>query len=201
MIRDGSSDGTDTTGDGHRQITWGNLLRPIRNLMVPCWACRTLTISHCLPHNATVTGTFICPINYSRVRLALQNDPTCLPFMLVEFPLSTPAFTDLIDNGILCIMLEPVQDSGTWVMYCNGQRMGLVTRREVDEDERLLIEAMKMVTAGAGIWPEKGSVAAGEYKYLRGQFERAVGTNSEAYHLKDPSEGRGGYLSVFFLRN
>lgn len=201
MIRDGSSGGTDTTGDGHRRVTGGNLLRPIWNLIVPCWACRTLTISHCLPHNATVTGTFICPINDSRVRLCLQNDPTRLPFMLVELPVNTPAFTELIDNGILCIMLEPVQDSGTWVTYCNGHRMGLAIRREVDEEERLLIEAMKMVTAGAGVWPEKGSVAACEYKYLRGQFERAVGTTSEAYHLTDPSEGRRGDLSLFFLHN
>ena len=86
-------------------------------------------------------------------------------------------------------------------MYCNGQKVGFARRLEVGEEEKWVLEMMHMVSTGAGILLHKGSDADG-YKYLRGQFERIIGSDdSEAYHLADPSYCFGQELSVFFISN
>ncbi|XVF17797.1 hypothetical protein REPUB_Repub10bG0154900 [Reevesia pubescens] len=195
----------DTNVNSHGQLTLGNLLSQIMDLLEPLWSFNKLVFSHCLSDAVTlVTGTIICPINGNKVKLCLQESTKTLPLVLVELPLSTVGFTSSIDSDVLRIVLDPVPDSGItqrWMTYCNGQKVGFARRLEVGEEEKWVLEMMHMVSAGAGILMHKGSDAGG-YKYMRGQFEQIVGSDdSEAYHLADPSYWFGQELSVFFLSN
>ncbi|MBA0860548.1 hypothetical protein Goshw_018718 [Gossypium schwendimanii] len=182
-----------------------NLLRQIMDLLAPLRACKKLIFYQCLPDAATlVTGTIICPIGDKKVKLCLkENKKTEEPSVFVELPLSTSEFTSSIDSSVLRIVLDPVPDSGItqrWQTYCNGQKVGFARRLVVGKEEKWVLETMQMVSSGAGFLLQKGS-DAGSFKYLRGQFERIVGSDdSEAYHLVDPSYWFGQDLSVFFLQ-
>ncbi|KAK9285589.1 hypothetical protein L1049_024784 [Liquidambar formosana] len=173
-------------------------------------ACHPLLFSHCSPDTFTVTGTIICPVN-DKVSLCIQQDSSGFPLILLDLPIHTSKFASFIERGISRIVFECHRETGEsprpllsvtkWVMNCNGQKMGLAMRREVTRKETVLLEMMRTVTAGAGVLPDKGGLGSGGCKYLRGQFERAVGsTDSEAYHLMDPSDCLGQELSIFFLR-
>ncbi|MFQ6634219.1 hypothetical protein Gotur_010827 [Gossypium turneri] len=182
-----------------------NLLRQIMDLLAPLRACKKLIFYQCLPDAATlVTGTIICPIGDKKVKLCLkENNKTEEPSVFVELPLSTSEFTSSIDSSVLRIVLDPVPDSGItqrWQTYCNGQKVGFARRLVVGKEEKWVLETMQMVSSGAGFLLQKGS-DGGSLKYLRGQFERIVGSDdSEAYHLVDPSYWFGQDLSVFFLQ-
>ncbi|XVF59543.1 hypothetical protein PTKIN_Ptkin07bG0284600 [Pterospermum kingtungense] len=194
---------TETSVKSHLQLILGNLSHQIMDLLVSLWECNKLIFSRCLSGSVTlVTGTIICPINGSKVKLCLQENTKTLSLLLIELPLCTAEITSSIDGSVLRIVLDPVPDSGTaqrWVTYCNGLKVGVARWLEVGEDDRWVLEMMHGVSAGAGILLHKGSDAGG-YKYLRGQFEKIVGSDhSEAYHLADPSHCFEHELSVFFL--
>ncbi|KAI4966924.1 hypothetical protein ZWY2020_035599 [Hordeum vulgare] len=91
-------------------------------------------------------------------------------------------------------------ESPKWLVYCNGRRVGFAVRRETMSDgEGWAMEKLWAVTAGAGRLP------GGGVEYLRGQFERIVGSaDAASFHLVEPlgwlgAHGDGG-LSVFFHR-
>ncbi|XP_007047085.2 PREDICTED: protein MIZU-KUSSEI 1 [Theobroma cacao] len=196
--------GEGTSVNSHHQLTLGNLLRQVMDLLSPCWAYNKLIFSYCLPDTVTlVTGTVICPIYGNKVKLCLQENTKSVPLVLVELPLSTRGFTSSIQYGVLRVVLEPVHGPGSsqgWVTYCNGQKVGFARRLEMGE-EKLVLDMMQMVSAGAGIMLHRGTETGG-YKYLRGQFERVVGSDdTESYHLTDPSNCFGQEFSIFFLGN
>ncbi|CAL4944203.1 unnamed protein product [Urochloa decumbens] len=94
--------------------------------------------------------------------------------------------------------------SPKWLVYCNGRRAGYAARREAPSDaEGWVLEKLRAVTAGAGRLP------GGGVEYLRGRFERIVGSSdAESFHLLEPigwpevnggGSGDGG-LSIFFHR-
>nr|CAB3498321.1 unnamed protein product [Digitaria exilis] len=96
----------------------------------------------------------------------------------------------------------PLLASATWLVYCNGRRVGYAARREAPSDaEGWVLEKLRAVTAGAGRLP------GGGVEYLRGRFERIVGSSdAESFHLLEPigwpevnGDGDGG-LSIFFHR-
>lgn len=198
----------DTTSNvkSRLQSTLGNLPQQIMDLLVSfCRECNKLIFSHCLSGAATlVTGTIICPmINGTKVKLCLQENTKTLSLLLIELPLCTAAITSSINRGgVLRIVLDPVPNSGVmqrWVTYCNGLKVGVARRMEAGTEDKWVLEMMHMISAGAGILLHKGTDAGG-YKYLRGQFEKIVGSDdSEAYHLADPSYCFEQELSVFFL--
>ncbi|KAE8655125.1 CAP protein [Hibiscus syriacus] len=181
-----------------------NLLNQIMELLAPLRSLNGLIFSHCLPGAATlVTGTIICPINSRKIKLCLKENTKANPLVFIELPLASTEFTSSIDSGVLRIVLDPVPDSGItqrWLTYCNGQKVGFARRLKVGQEEKWVLEMMQMVSSGAGFLPQNSSTDAGGFKYLRGQFERIVGSDgSEAYHLVDPAYWLGQDLSVFFL--
>ncbi|MBA0590477.1 hypothetical protein Gorai_019182 [Gossypium raimondii] len=195
----------------YKQVVWKNSSE-LGCAQATCKDQTSLTIcfynppgNYCLPDAATlVTGTIICPIGDKKVKLCLkENNKTEEPSVFVELPLSTSEFTSSIDSSVLRIVLDPVPDSGItqrWQTYCNGQKVGFARRLVVGKEEKWVLETMQMVSSGAGFLLQKGP-DAGSFKYLRGQFERIVGSDdSEAYHLVDPSYWFGQDLSVFFLQ-
>ncbi|OMO84201.1 hypothetical protein COLO4_22165 [Corchorus olitorius] len=199
-------DGCENTSfRSHLQQALGNLLRQIIDFLQPCWAYNKLIFFRCFPNAIPlVTGTIICPINGNKIKLCLQETTKSVHYVLIELPISTAAFSSSIQCGVLRIVLEPVLDPGrsseSWTTYCNGKKVGFARMLGAGE-EQWLLQMMEMVSAGAGILLHKDSEAGG-YKYLRGQFDRVVGSDdSEAYHLVDPSYCFGQELSIFFLNN
>ncbi|XP_062209021.1 protein MIZU-KUSSEI 1-like [Phragmites australis] len=92
-------------------------------------------------------------------------------------------------------------NSPKWLVYCNGRRVGFAARREKPSDaEGWVLEKLWAVTAGAGRLP------GGGVEYLRGRFERIVGSSdAESFHLVEPIGWQGvnggdGGLSIFFHR-
>ncbi|KAF8405149.1 hypothetical protein HHK36_010047 [Tetracentron sinense] len=192
-----------------QQQTWWNLLHPIMDLVIPCWTCQwepLLFFFNSSPQTITVTGTIICP-RYDKVRLCIQEHSGSFPFLLLDLPLHTCDFASHIRHGVTRIVLESNRGDSpesllsvpTWVMHCNGRRLGFATRRQMTDKDAWLLETMRTVSAGAGILPGKAPNSTG-FKYLRGTFDRVLGSDSEAYYLNDPSGCFAQELSVFFLR-
>ncbi|XP_077233378.1 protein MIZU-KUSSEI 1-like [Tasmannia lanceolata] len=193
--------------DNVQEYTWWGLLRPIIDLLIPCWGWESSSLFS--DSSRTITGTIICPTK-DRVRLCLQHRPTTSPTLLLDLPLQTSDFASEIRRGMSRIALEcdrvdsspcgPLLESPRWAMNCNGRKVGFATRRKITEKDRWLLEMMRMVSTGAGIIPRKSS-ESDECKYLRVNFVRVVGSmDSESYHLVDPSGCLGQELSLFFVR-
>lgn len=189
-----------------QQLRWWDLLRSIAALVSPC---HSRLFSACVPGTCIVTGTIICSIN-SKVRLYIQEDSDDgFPFIILDLPINTSQLAGLMRYGAARILLQrdrdldwsnqPFLSAISWAMHCNGQKMGYAVRREVTEEDKLLLDTMRTISTGAGILPGK-ECGLGNCKYLRGQFERVVSSNySEAYYLIDPSGCSGQELSIFFL--
>ncbi|KAI6700142.1 hypothetical protein NL676_014466 [Syzygium grande] len=204
---------TECEDANHRQ-PWWNVFKPVLDAVVPCCICHPLLL-FCLyspPATvATVTGTIICPTDNGRVKIAMQNPAETSPFVTLELPLHTSHFTALVRGEMNRIVFtcprepdscsrRPLLSASVWTMLCNGRKMGFAVRRTGSHKDASLLEMIRSVSAGAGLLPDKEGL--GEQKYLRGQFIRTVGSSdSEAYHLVDPSGCYGQELSLFFLRN
>ncbi|XP_058081048.1 protein MIZU-KUSSEI 1-like [Magnolia sinica] len=194
--------------DSEKQnLTWWNLIRPIASLVLPCWACEPYLSFDSAPHNPIVIGTIICPHN-EKVRLCLQQDSRSFPSLLLDLPLHTCEFAAEIDRGTSMIALQcgrgtrgPLLAAPAWAVYCNGRKVGYATRQPVTENDTWLLETMRTVSAGAGFVPRRASDSGG-FKYVRGRFEKVVGSaDCESYHLIDPSGCMGHQeLSLFFMR-
>ncbi|KAF8010116.1 hypothetical protein BT93_J0926 [Corymbia citriodora subsp. variegata] len=202
--------------DAHSHQPWWNVFKPVLDVFVPCCICHPLllfSLSSSPPAEAaTVTGTIICPTNDGRVKIAMQNHAETSPFVTLELPLHTSHFAELVRGEMNRIVFtcphepdgdsrrRPLLSAPVWAMLCNGRKMGFAVRREGSHGDASVLEMIMSVSTGAGLLPDKEGV--GEHKYLRGQFVRTVGSSdSEAYHLVDPSGCFGQELSLFFLRN
>ncbi|XP_039054244.1 uncharacterized protein LOC120196516 [Hibiscus syriacus] len=161
-----------------------NLLSQIMELLAPLRALNGLIFSHCLPGAATlVTGTIICPINSRKVKLCLKENTKADPLVFIELPLAPTEFTSSIDSGVLRIVLDPVPDSGYHAKVANVLQW---TKGRLCQKVGIW-EVGQKVSSGAWFLP-RNSTDAGGFKYLRGQFERKVGSDgSETYHLVDPA--------------
>ncbi|CAA7393837.1 unnamed protein product [Spirodela intermedia] len=172
---------------------------------------------------AAVTGTVICHEN-KKVRLCLQLDPSAPPHLFVELPLIATEFAAGIRDGgwrisLECLSLDDVtaakpllEATEVWKVSLNGMKAGLATRPQMTEREARLLEVTRTVSTGAGILPPDIAAAApaspsqspegtGGCKYLRGSFDRVVGSpDSESYYLVDPDGDLSHVLSFFFYR-
>jgi len=169
---------------------------------------------------ATVRGTLFLPSTGDRrVRLFLQDhggaaDPQPaddVHFLVLDLP-SGLGGADIAAAGRVVLEYQrqwaPAAAPGAllaspkWLVYCNGRRVGYAARREAPSDaEGWVLEKLRAVTAGAGRLP------GGGVEYLRGRFERIVGSpDAESFHLLEPigcpgvNNGGGGGLSIFFHR-
>ncbi|XP_051123927.1 protein MIZU-KUSSEI 1 [Andrographis paniculata] len=166
-----------------------------------------------------VTGTLFGH-RKSRVNLAIQDHPRCLPLVVLELSIQTGKLLQDMGAGLVRIALEceknprpsdhqrvKLMDEPIWSMYCNGRKAGYAVRREATDDDLNVMQLLHAASMGAGVLPETaagggaGGEEEGEMTYMRANFERVVGSkDSETYYMVSPDGNTGPELSVFFVR-
>ncbi|CAN0922208.1 Protein MIZU-KUSSEI 1 [Linum grandiflorum] len=69
------------------------------------------------------------------------------------------------------------------------------------EDEVHVMKMLRGVSMGAGVLPPAGSQGKESATYIRGRFDRVVGSkDSEALYMINPDGAVGPELSIFFVR-
>jgi uncharacterized protein (TIGR01570 family) len=199
---------------------WNNVRCALASTFLPCQPAPTAAAAK----SANVRGTLFLPSTGDRrVRLFLQDatDPQPVEdggehFLVLDLPPGLGG-ADIAAAGRIVLEYQrqwaPAAAPGgallaspRWLVYCNGRRAGYAARREGPSDaEGWVLEKLRAVTAGAGRLP------GGGVEYLRGRFERIVGSSdAESFHLLEPigwpevngngGGGGDGGLSIFFHR-
>lgn len=159
-----------------------------------------------------------------RVSLSLQENPRCLPTLVVELALPTHALLrELGTTAGARIVLESEKqaadgdDEGSawrrdhgwvleepmWTMFFNGKRVGYAMRREPTDDDFAVLETLWAVSMSGGVLPGRSDVDGpdGEMAYMRGCFEHIIGSrDSESLYMVGPHGGDCPDLAVFFVR-
>jgi len=167
-----------------------------------------------------VTGTLFGR-RKGRVSLAVQENPRCLPSLVVELSMHTNSLQKDMASGTVRVALEcekrsekdktRIAEEPLWTMYCNGKKNGYGVRREATEEDLYVMELLKPVSMGAGVLPMRSEVEeggggggdGGELAYMRAPFEHVVGSkDSETLYMMSPDlQGNTGPdLTIFFVR-
>ncbi|BAT79117.1 protein MIZU-KUSSEI 1 [Vigna umbellata] len=163
-----------------------------------------------------VTGTLFGR-RKGRVSLAVQENPRCLPSLVVELSIHTNTLQKDLANGMVRVALEcekrsekdktRISEEPLWTMYCNGKKHGYGVRREATEEDLYVMELLKAVSMGAGVLPLRSEVEeggdGGDLAYMRAPFEHVVGSkDSETLYMMSPDlQGNSGPdLTIFFVR-
>ncbi|XP_057520181.1 protein MIZU-KUSSEI 1-like [Amaranthus tricolor] len=165
-------------------------------------------------HGGTrITGTLF-GYRKARVNLAIQDNPRCLPMLLLELAIPTGKLLQDMGLGIVRIALESEKhpshktkliEEPIWTMYCNGRKTGYGIKREPTDDDLTVIQMLQAVSMGAGVLPTTDGIETsspdGELTYMRASFQRVVGSkDSETYYMMNPDRSSGPELSIFFVR-
>jgi uncharacterized protein (TIGR01570 family) len=131
-----------------------------------------------------------------RVSLSMQENPRCLPTLVVELAMQTNVLQKEMSSGMVRIALEcekrPEKDKTRlleevlWTMYCNGKKTGYGLKREATDEDLNVMELLRLVSMGAGVLPGNSGVDGpdGELAYIRAHFERVVGSrDSETLYM------------------
>lgn len=187
---------------------------PIINPKCKFPTCPTVdsTESHKTSTGNRVTGTLF-GFHKGKVSLALQENPKCLPWLVVELALQTNVLQKELSAGMVRIVLEcekqtekekiKLFDEPLWTMYCNGKKTGYGVKREATEDDLNIMELLKAVSMGAGVFPGNTETEGpdGELAYMRAFFERVVGSkDSQTFYMVSPDAKNGPELSIFLVR-
>ncbi|KAK7265040.1 hypothetical protein RJT34_32656 [Clitoria ternatea] len=145
------------------------------------------------------------------VHFAFQKDPTSQPAFLIELATPITGLVREMASGLVRIALECDREKDAekkplrllqeplWRTYCNGKKCGFATRRECGAKEWDILKGVEPISMGAGVLPEVGS--DGEVMYMRGRFERIVGSrDSEAFYMMNPNSNGAPELSIYLLR-
>ncbi|KAK7350840.1 hypothetical protein VNO77_09834 [Canavalia gladiata] len=149
-----------------------------------------------------------------RVSLSVQENPRCLPSLVVELSMQTNMLQKELSGGMVRIALEcekrPDKDKTKmineplWTMYCNGKKSGYGVRREATDEDLYVMELLKAVSMGAGVLPLRSDVDdvdGGELAYMRATFDHVVGSkDSETLYMLSPEGNTGPDLTIFFVR-
>ncbi|XP_058103536.1 protein MIZU-KUSSEI 1-like [Magnolia sinica] len=148
----------------------------------------------------------------ARITLAIQENPRCLPMLLLELAIPTGKLLQEMASGLVRIALEcdkrpadktKLLDEPIWTMYCNGRKTGYGTKRDPNEEDLNVMELLRAMSMGAGVLPngEEGESPDGEFTYMRAHFERVIGSrDSETFYMLNPDGNSGPELSIFFVR-
>uniref|UniRef100_A0A803MMX0 Protein MIZU-KUSSEI 1 n=2 Tax=Chenopodium quinoa TaxID=63459 RepID=A0A803MMX0_CHEQI len=163
-------------------------------------------------HGGTrITGTLF-GFRKARVNLAIQENPRCLPMLLLELAIPTGKLLQDMGLGLVRIALEcekhpsdktKLIEEPIWTMYCNGKKTGYGIKREPTDDDLSVMQMLHAVSMGAGVLPSGEGVETpdGELTYMRSFFERVIGSkDSETYYMMNPDGSNGPELSIFFVR-
>lgn len=165
------------------------------------------------PRGAKVTGTLF-GYRSGRVSLSLQDNPRCLPSLVLELAMQTSFIQKEMSLGMVRLALEcdkrPTEkermellEEPLWTMYCNGKKSGFGVKREATEDDLKVMELLMHVSMGAGVLPGNSDVEGpdGELTYMRAYFELVVGSrDSETLYMLGPDGNSGPELTIFFVR-
>ncbi|KAL8154402.1 hypothetical protein V2J09_012162 [Rumex salicifolius] len=167
-------------------------------------------------HDGHVSGTRVTGTLFgfrkARVNLAFQENPRCLPMLLLELAIPTGKLLQDMGLGLVRIALEcerhpsektKLMDEPIWTMYCNGRKTGYGIRRDPTDDDLGVMQMLHAATMGAGVLPvaEGSELPEGELTYMRAYFEKVVGSrDSETYYMVNPDGNTGPELSIFFVR-
>ncbi|VFQ70168.1 unnamed protein product [Cuscuta campestris] len=162
-----------------------------------------------------VTGTLF-GYRKGRASLSVQENPGTLPTLVLEMAMQTHALQREMGQGMVRITMEcekaataaatarvKLLEEPVWTMFCNGRKIGYGKRREATEEDLGVMEALKVVSMGAGVLPGKSDVDGpdGEIAYVRAHFDRTVGSkDSETLYMISPDANSGPELSIFFVR-
>ncbi|KAK1434848.1 hypothetical protein QVD17_00602 [Tagetes erecta] len=183
--------------------------------------------NHHIHGSTRMTGTLF-GYRKARINLAIQQNPRCLPSLLLELSIPTGKLLQEMGLGLVRIAMECDQKRGgktklvdepVWTMYCNGRKMGYGVKREPTDDDLYVMQMLHAISMGAGVLPTACdnvvndsvddandiSVGAkssdGELTYMRAHFERVIGSkDSETYYMMNPDGNSGPELSIFFVR-
>ncbi|KAK9912588.1 hypothetical protein M0R45_036446 [Rubus argutus] len=147
----------------------------------------------------------------TRVSLAIQESPKCLPVLVIELGIPTGKLLQDMGIGLVRIALEcekrpgektKIAEEPIWMLYHNGKKSGYGVRREATDDDLSVMKVLHAVSMGAGVIPnDDAELPDGELMYMRAQFERVIGSkDSETYYMINPDGNNGPELSVFFVR-
>ncbi|XP_074289700.1 protein MIZU-KUSSEI 1-like [Silene latifolia] len=163
-------------------------------------------------HGGTrITGTLFGH-RKARVNLAIQENPRCLPMLLLELAIPTGKLLQEMGLGLVRIALEcekhpsdktKLIEEPIWTMYNNGRKTGYGIKREPTDDDLNVMKMLHAASMGAGVLPSNEAYESpdGELTYMRAYFERVVGSkDSETYYMMNPDGGSGPELSIFFVR-
>uniref|UniRef100_A0A5B7AXC5 Protein MIZU-KUSSEI 1 n=1 Tax=Davidia involucrata TaxID=16924 RepID=A0A5B7AXC5_DAVIN len=158
-------------------------------------------------HGGTRMTGMLFGYRKSRVSLAIQENPRCLPMLVLELAIPTGKLLQDMGMGLVRIALEcekhtaerertKLIDEPIWAMYSNGRKTGYGVKREATDDDLSVMQMLHGVSMGAGVLPGEG-----ELTYTRAHFERVVGSkDSETYYMMNPDGNSGPQLSIFFVR-
>lgn len=160
-----------------------------------------------------MTGTLF-GYRKARVNLLIQENPRCLPLLILELAIPTGKLLQDMGSGLVRMALEcerkagektKIVDEPIWTMYCNGRKSGYGVKREATEEDLAFMQTLHAVSMGAGVVPTDGAgdqnSADGDLTYMRSQFERVIGSkDSETYYMVTPDGNNGPELSIFFVR-
>nr|GEY27668.1 hypothetical protein [Tanacetum cinerariifolium] len=185
--------------------------------------------NHHIHGGTRMTGTLF-GYRKTRINLAIQENPRCLPVLLLELSIPTGKLLQEMGLGLVRIAMEcekrggktKLVDEPIWTMYCNGKKMGYGVKREPTADDMYVMQMLHAISMGAGVLPASGSdsnnnsdnhviadtavtvpstSSDGELTYMRAHFERVTGSkDSETYYMMNPDGNSGPELSIFFVR-
>ncbi|KAI9113757.1 hypothetical protein K1719_015008 [Acacia pycnantha] len=163
-------------------------------------------------HSTKITGTLF-GYRKGRVSLAVQENPRCLPSVVIELAIPTNALQKEMSAGMLRMALEcekrherdkiKLMDEPLWTMFCNGKKTGYGVKREATEEDLNVMELLRAASMGAGVLPGNSDVdgSNAEMAYFRAQFEHVVGSkDSETLYMLSPEGNSGPDLTIFFVR-
>ncbi|KDP42032.1 hypothetical protein JCGZ_03095 [Jatropha curcas] len=146
----------------------------------------------------------------TRINLAIQENPSSLPILLLELTIPTGKLLQDMGMGLVRIALEcekrrnektKIIEEPIWTMYCNGRKSGYGVKREPTDEDLVVMQILHVISMGAGVIPEDGDHLDGELTYMRAHFERVVGSkDSETYYMMNPDGNNGPELTIFFVR-
>ncbi|CAN6459887.1 unnamed protein product [Victoria cruziana] len=195
---------------------WRRLFRRLALMVLPSCTCPAVpplpsaeSPASTAGNGGTIfTGTFYGRRN-KRAYLCLQEHPKARPSLLLELPVLTSYLAVEMEDGILRLVLQcnraesgsPVWNVPIWTAVCNGRKIGFAERKQLQEEDGLLLKSMEPVSAGAGMLPAKKASEDDPVVYLRAMFSRVVGSaGSESFHMIHPAGCTGQVLSIFMTR-
>ncbi|XP_043687574.1 protein MIZU-KUSSEI 1-like [Telopea speciosissima] len=172
----------------------------------------SLPESNRISSGTRITGTLF-GYRKGRVSFSMQENPKCLPTLVVELAMQTNTLQKEMSSGMVRIALEcekrsekdkvKLLDEPVWSMYCNGKKSGYGIKRDATDEDLNVMELLKAVSMGAGVLPGNSEVEGpdGELAYMRAHFERVVGSkDSETLYMLSPGGDNSPELSLFFVR-